>query len=153
MKLIGLFLILNLTLLINAQTVISNQGESYDNGTNSIDFTIGEPIIETNSNGSNTVTQGFHQTKLIVTEIDNLDVNLLIKAYPNPSTGVVFIEIKEFRNLQYSIFDAIGKLVINGQFTNETTEINLTSKPTGQYLLVITNSEQKKLKTYQLIKN
>jgi len=41
------------TLSVSAQEVLSTQGDSYMNGTGSIDFTIGEVIINTGTDGSN----------------------------------------------------------------------------------------------------
>jgi hypothetical protein len=46
---------------LSAQEVISTQGDSYINGNGSIDFTIGEVIIDTGTDGSIFLTQGFHQ--------------------------------------------------------------------------------------------
>ena len=45
---------------VSAQEVVSSQGDSYSNG--SIDFTLGEVIIATGTDGTNDLTQGFHQT-------------------------------------------------------------------------------------------
>ena len=50
------------SLAVTAQEVISTQGESYSNASASIDFTIGEVIINTETAGTNVITQGFHQT-------------------------------------------------------------------------------------------
>lgn len=44
------------------QEVISTQGDSYSNGSGSLNFIIGEVVINTGSDGSNDITQGFHQT-------------------------------------------------------------------------------------------
>lgn len=55
-----LFLLL-ITWSITAQEVMSMQGNSYTNASISIDFTIGEAVIKTVTDGNNTLTQGFHQ--------------------------------------------------------------------------------------------
>jgi hypothetical protein len=46
----------------SAQEVFSSQGEAYSNANGSIDFTIGEVVINTGTDGTNDLTQGFHQT-------------------------------------------------------------------------------------------
>lgn len=46
---------------LTAQEVISTQGDSYTNSNGTIDFTIGETVINTFTNGNTTLTQGFHQ--------------------------------------------------------------------------------------------
>lgn len=52
------------TLTVSAQEVVSIQGEANSNASGSTDFTIGEVIIETGTDGTNDLTQGCHQTKL-----------------------------------------------------------------------------------------
>ena len=59
-NLLLLFLLLT-TWSITAQEVVSMQGNSYTNASISIDFTIGEAVIKTVTDGNNTLTQGFHQ--------------------------------------------------------------------------------------------
>ena len=49
---------------VYAQEVVATQGDSYSNTSGSIDFTIGEVITATGSNGAADITQGFHQTNL-----------------------------------------------------------------------------------------
>jgi hypothetical protein len=48
----------------SSQEVVSAQGDSYSNTSGSIDFTIGEVVINTGTDGNNDITQGFHQTNL-----------------------------------------------------------------------------------------
>ena len=65
-----------LTFLISAvvfalgQEVVSSAGETQTVSDLEISWTIGEPVIETFSLGIPVLTQGFHQSKLIVTAID-----------------------------------------------------------------------------------
>ena len=47
---------------VSAQEVVSTQGDSYSNSNAGIDFTIGEVIINTGTDGSHDLTQGFHHT-------------------------------------------------------------------------------------------
>ncbi len=96
--------------LLSAQEVISTQGDSYDNGTNTIDFTIGEPVIETVSDGSNDVTQGFHQTNLTITNIEDLDVNFSVNIYPNPTSDVINLTIEKYEKITFQIFDMGGEV-------------------------------------------
>ena len=50
------------TFASTAQEVVSTQGDSYSNTSGSIDFTVGEVVINTGTDGTNDLTQGFHQT-------------------------------------------------------------------------------------------
>jgi len=53
---------LALSTITYGQEVVSTQGDSYTNASGSIDFTIGEVVINTGTGGTNDLTQGFHQT-------------------------------------------------------------------------------------------
>lgn len=46
---------------LTAQEVVSAQGDTYTNSSGSIDFTIGEVVINTVTDGTTKLTQGFHQ--------------------------------------------------------------------------------------------
>jgi hypothetical protein len=145
----GLFL---LSVAMSAQEVISSQGNTYSNGTNTVDYTIGETVIATVSNGTNDVTQGFHQTKLTVTSIEDLDVNLNANIYPNPTSDKVVINMDNYENMRFMLFDASGKVIHEAIITSAITEINVSGYAFGNYLLSITDINNTKLKTYQIIK-
>ena len=69
----------------NAQEVISATGRSVENAGYQLSWTVGEPMVETFSSENSALTQGFHQSKLAVTAIDQLSIgNLKLKVYPNP---------------------------------------------------------------------
>ena len=59
------------TINLFSQGVISSQGDSYTDSSASIDFTIGEVVTSTVSNGEKTLTQVFHQTNWSFVSIEN----------------------------------------------------------------------------------
>ena len=147
---IGLFL---LSASVNAQEVISTQGDSYNNGTNTLDFTIGEPVIETVSNGSNDLTQGFHQTNLVITKVEDLNVNFNVSIFPNPTSDLINLTFEKYEGFTLQLFDISGKLLNQLLLSDIKTIISVTQYPKGSYLLTLTNKENKNIKTYQIIKN
>ena len=68
------FLLLFTSVSISAQEVISTQGGSYTSVDVNLDFTIGEVLINTVSDGTNFLTQGFHQTNGNSCDFNNLQV-------------------------------------------------------------------------------
>ncbi|MCX6226513.1 MAG: hypothetical protein NTV01_17485 [Bacteroidia bacterium] len=75
MKRLSLFLILALPLTpaaLMAQEVISSGGTCVKVSGISLSWTVGEPVTETLSSGSLTLTQGFHQTRLSASTIDEI---------------------------------------------------------------------------------
>lgn len=138
--------------VLSAQDVISSQGDSYSNGSNTVDFTIGEPIIETVGDGTNDLTQGFHQTLLIITNLEDYKNTFDVSIYPNPSSEYVGLNVEKFENLSYHLYDINGKLLNNASLNNKSTKINMIDFAKGTYLLTLIDQENNKLKTYQIIK-
>ena len=139
------------TINLFSQGVISSQGDSYTDSSASIDFTIGEVVTSTVSNGEKTLTQGFHQTNWSFVSIENHVPNYEAIIFPNPTDNFLNIKAISFKNVNYSLFDEIGKLVLNGTLYSEKTSLDVSKLHTGLYSLVLNNSENK-LKTFNIIK-
>ena len=140
-----------ITLTASAQEVIATQGDSYSNGNGSIDFTIGEVIIATGTDGNNNITQGFHQTNWNFLGLVNHLPSYEATVFPNPSTDVLNIKATAFENVTYKLYDAKGKLVLMDNLSAEQTLIQVSQLAPGSYSLTLNNKEQL-LKTFKLLK-
>jgi len=83
-------------LLVQGQEVISSQGDSYTNGNGNIDFTIGEVVIATASDGNNDMTQGFHQTNWNFLGLEDFAPLVEVSIFPNPTENMLNIRAKEY---------------------------------------------------------
>lgn len=137
-----------------SQEVLSAAGEDFETSGVKVSWTLGEPVIETFSNGNNFLTQGFHQTKLIVTPVLNLSANGTIRVYPNPVRKFVFIEFENFgkSNAIAELFGSDGKLLIQAKIAKSRTGLDLFKYQNGSYLLKI-SSGNVILNTFKLIKS
>lgn len=151
-----LYLLLLTTFGANAQSisnqVISSYGLSADNGTAQTDVTIGEPITATISDGNNTLTQGFHQTKLIVTSIRETEANNDYNFYPNPVTETLSFTNTNNEHINVQLFDANGKQLWSKLHFVGNQEIDLKNNAPGIYLLKVTDTKNNELKTVKVIK-
>jgi hypothetical protein len=69
---------------VTSPSVISSSGDSYSNGSVIMDYTLGEIVVETHTNSTTILTQGFHQGVLkVTTSVKNIDIKT--KVYPNPT--------------------------------------------------------------------
>ena len=136
---------------ISAQEVVSTQGDSYSNASGNIDFTIGEVIIATGTDGTNDLTQGFHQTNWNFLGVEDFAPNYEAIIYPNPTEDVLNIRTSAFANVTYTLYDAQGKLVMQDKLVAEQTPIQVSLLATGAYSLTLNNGTQN-LKTFKLIK-
>jgi hypothetical protein len=142
---------------ISAQEVVSTQGDSYSNSNAGIDFTIGEVIINTGTDGSHDLTQGFHQTNWNILGVEDFAPDYEASIFPNPTSDVLNIKTSSFENVTYTLYDAQGKLVLQSILAAEVTPIQVSHLAPGAYSLQLTFEEGKKSasksKTFKLIKS
>jgi len=139
---------------ISAQEVISANGETSTVGSNQISWTVGEVIVETVSFGTTVLTQGFHQSKLTVTAIDNLFISgVEIKVYPNPTQDFVNINFNKMPdNAVYRVFDLSGKLLEQKSISSNSSQVDMTRFAGGQYILKLSHKNQQALQTFKIVK-
>ena len=140
------------TISVSAQEVVSTQGESYSNASGSIDCTIGEVIIDTGTDGANDITQGFHQTNWNFLGVEDFAPNYEAIIFPNPTEDVLNIKTSMFENVTYTLYDGLGKLVMQDILSSEQTPIQVSQLAPGSYSLTLHNETQN-LKTFKLIKH
>ena len=151
MKRLLLFGALTLSLNSLGQDVVSTQGDSYTNASGSIDFTIGEVVINTVTDGANDLTQGFHQTNWNFLGVEDFAPNYEAITFPNPTEDVLKIRTSTFENVTYTLYDAQGKLVMQDKLSAEQTPIQVSQLAPGSYSITL-NNETQILKTFKLIK-
>jgi len=139
------------TISVSAQEVVSTQGDSYSNAGGNIDFTIGEVIINTGTNGINDLTQGFHQTNWNFVGLEDHAPSYEAIIFPNPTSEVLNIRTSTFENVTYTLYDAQGKLILQDKLSAEQTLIQVSQLAQGSYSLTLSNKTQN-LKIFKLIK-
>lgn len=142
---------LGIVCFVNAQEVVSTQGDSYSNANGSIDFTIGEVVTETGTDGTTDLTQGFHQTNWNFLGVEDFTPNYEAIIFPNPTEDVLNIRTSSFENVMYTLYDAQGKLVMHNILNGEQTPIQVSQLAPGSYSLTLHNESQN-LKTFKLVK-
>lgn len=147
------------SLAVSAQEVVATQGDSYSNASANIDFTIGEVIIDTGTDGANDITQGFHQTNWNFLGVEDFAPNYEATIFPNPTSDVLNIKTSSFENVTYTLYDAQGKLVMQNILSAEQTPIQVSQLVPGSYSLELIFEEgnegpqsMSKRKTFKLIK-
>ena len=148
---------------VTAQEVVSTQGDSYVTSIGSIDFTLGEVIINTGTDGSHDLTQGFHQTNWNFLGVEDFAPDYEASIFPNPTSDVLNIKTSTFENVTYTLYDAQGKLVLQSILAAEVTPIQVSHLAPGSYSLelifensndgALSLSKRSKSKTFKLIKS
>jgi hypothetical protein len=139
------------SLVVTAQEIVATQGDSYSSASGNIDFTIGEVIINTGTDGVTDLTQGFHQTNWNFVSIEDHVPSYKALIFPNPTSAILNIRTSTFENVTYTLYDAQGKLVLQDKLSSVQTPIQVSQLAPGAYSLILNNDTQN-LKTFQLIK-
>jgi hypothetical protein len=125
-------------------SVNSSGGNTFQNGSVSMDFTIGEPLTNSYQNGALLLTQGFHQpiiSLVNVPEWQEADIQL----YPNPSSSKLTLSFPDDSYDHLTIYDAQGKLLFTSALSGTTFDISVDNWAKGAYKLVITGIQSKQL--------
>lgn len=139
---------------LHSQEVVSTSGGQVENSTAQLSWTLGEPIIETVSDGEYTLTQGLHQSNLLVTAIDEIQrPNFNISAFPNPATDYVELTVERETQdeLSFQLLDSNGKLLLEERFANDKVTIQTADLLPAIYFIKIKEG-QDNIQTFQIIK-
>lgn len=90
-------------------------------------------VVITNSNNCSSEADYVFSTSNVFEWMNDVSV------YPNPVTHVLNFENRTGSELSYNIFDAQGRIVLNGNTKGEMTEINFGTLTNGVYTLQINN--------------
>ena len=134
-----------------SQDVISSQGDTYNDSFASIEFTIGEIVTNTETDGTNDLTQGFHQTNWSFVNIQDHVQDYQAIIYPNPTEDFLNIKVSLYEDVSYVLYDEMGKLILKGLLSSEQTALEVNQLATGRYSLILSNNKEN-LKTFNIIK-
>lgn len=131
--------------------VISPAGSSFTDGTNSLSWTLGEPVTSTVTN-SNVLTQGFQQDNIVITSMDEAEISGEISIFPNPAVEIINVQFNKPQDkTTIELYTIDGKLVLNRMLYSETlSSIDMSGYATGTYILKIKN---KNTKSFQIVKS
>ncbi|MBN8694884.1 MAG: T9SS type A sorting domain-containing protein [Bacteroidetes bacterium] len=125
--------------------VISSAGTSMTDGTTTLEWTMGESVTATLDNTQNMLSQGFHQTYILVTSISNTVVSGL-SVFPNPTINVVNVQFSsDQKNTVVELYSVEGKLLEKHAVNSRSLELDLSAYPAGSYFLRVNNSDTHKL--------
>lgn len=132
-----------------SSSLLSSGGDLFKANNIQMEWTLGDLTTETYKNGSY-VTQGFLQGSPILVvgqkEVRFTNNSSNILAYPNPFTNGFDLEIlntKPTDNLTISVYDMLGKMVLNFNNANALEYINLEHLAASVYMVnVLINNEK-----------
>jgi hypothetical protein len=141
-----------------APSVISSGGDFFSNSAGMIEWTVGEPMIETYSASSFFITQGFHQPEDVNSSIGETGIPVNASVYPNPTADFVNIQFGEDVSGLFviDIYNALGQRMQTEQFSafaSGRKQINLTGYAAGVYFIQVRAVNGKANTTFKITKN
>ncbi len=150
-----LLLFLSICGFYDAQQAIIPSGNNALSTTGSVSYSIGQIIYESQTSATGKVNPGVQQPYEIFTLASNENaVQSTISVYPNPVKDFLTVDFntEKLENSSYQLFDASGKIIIEGNLKSAKSQISARSLAIGMYILRITNAG-KLVKTFKIIKN
>ena len=157
-RLLFIVVALAITNLANAQTaspeLVSSAGESFNNASYQLDWSIGECITQTQSAGSYVITQGFHQNSYVVTAVEDLAKDINISVYPNPTADLLTVNLEASARPSsvLTITDLNGKVLQQAEATADKEQLDFSNYANGVYFLSVKQGNQL-IKSFKIIKN
>lgn len=137
--------------------VISAQGGYAILDDMTLEWTLGEPFIETLASSKNILTQGFHQSFNKTSSLSIKQENFFNSVVsPNPVTDQLHIHLKASQDskLNLSLYEITGRFIkqtlVNSQDSN--ISINIMDLSSGTYILKISSLEDSAIEVHKIIK-
>jgi len=147
---------------VYAQEVITTSGGKAVGSGGFVDYTVGQIAYTTNFSGIYSVAQGVQQPYEIIVETDPqdaLDMTLTCSAYPNPVADFLTLHIENYidEDIQYFLYDAVGKLLKTAKIEKKKTTISMIEYVSSTYTLKViqqrNESMPRKTRVFKIIQN
>jgi len=133
--------------------VIGNAGGHSAQSSAQLTWTLGELSIATFDQPQATLTQGFNQTNLVVTAVENAFPQAWdIKAFPNPVTDVLHVKWEEnAAPVQLRFINQSGQVLFQSKVENASeTDLQVRNYAQGTYFLEVFDEQGVKGKTFKV---
>ena len=153
-----ILLLLSLLCIINtsvSQESINASAQTVKNETGSVSYSVGQTFYSSYANSNGSINEGIQLLFeiLVITGIEETDVQMEYTVFPNPAENYLILEIKDkdFSRMFYQVYNLDGKLLINEKISSAQTTISLRGLAPSTYFIKIMDENQE-VKTFKVIK-
>jgi hypothetical protein len=142
--------------LAKAQQSVSASSGNATGGGGSLSYSIGQAVYTSNSGSSGNLVQGIQQAyEIFLVSINETDLSISLKAFPNPIQDNLTLLLSDYTNEQffYQLIDTQGKLLIKGKIVTPQTQINTAGLLSATYFINVVNKNNKNIQSFKIIKN
>ena len=141
---------------VKAQQSVNTSGSDAVGIGGSVAFSIGLVAYTTNFGSNGSIAQGVqHAYEIYAVGITEEKFDIFLNAFPNPTLGILTIQISDCnnQNLSYQLLDMQGKILNSAKIVAQQSQIDMNLLPNASYFINIINQENKVIKTFEIIKN
>lgn len=134
-------------------SVLSTAGSSPANAQYQIEWTLGQVASGTYENEEFRISEGIHQgSQLLTTGFENLP-GPFIWVYPNPTQGMLFIDLSTIsgNSFQIKLITTEGRILRDKLLVGPKGSFDIGELPAGAYRLLLYD-EQRVIKSFTIIK-
>ena len=115
--------------------------------------TIGEVAIQENTNATIHISEGFLSPQMVQTlDLNTFDLLKNIQVYPNPTVDFVTLTCTNTSSFTLRLVDWNGRVLLDKKFEGKSTQINLSDYANATYMLVLTDTKNKRYTGFKIIK-
>ncbi len=141
---------------MQAQSSINAAGNDATGSGGTAAFSVGQVFYTSYSSSNHSTTQGVQQSyEITISTEDLLQTSADIVAFPNPSTDCLSLRIgmdDADLQLHYEVYDLQGKMLLAAPINSPQTFIYTAQMPAAAYIIRISDSTNKHIKTVQFVK-
>jgi len=147
---------------LQAQETITTAGGSATGYRGSVAYTVGQVVYTTNFGLGSSLAQGVQQPYEISVNPwsgEAMGLTLQCSAYPNPVVDYLTLRIDSYvdENVNYTIYDVAGKLLVTQKVEKKITIISMMEFIPATYYLKVEQSmhatSPRKIKIFKIIQN
>lgn len=141
---------------VKAQESLNTAGGNVSGSAGNIGYTIGQLAFMGMESGDGSSTEGIQQSFEISTAGMNKmsGIDFVIKVYPNPTSNFIVLSLSKLSSgdLNYSLYDLLGKELSNKIIHEELSTISMSGLASGTYILVV-KKKNLTIQTFKITKN
>ena len=136
---------------LSAQTAVVTTGADGPDMT----YSIGQAVAGYAESSEGSITIGvLHAYPLTIDQLPNVENNLQadVSVYPNPTSALLYIEAATDVRLDGELVGSNGQIVLRATDQPSAFTLNMSTLPTGVYLLGLTTTDKLQQTVFQIIK-
>jgi hypothetical protein len=138
-----------------AQQSVHSGGGNVNGTGGSSSFSIGQTFFSAQSGSSGSASQGVQHAYIIIPSgVKKITSDITISVFPNPTSDIIEVESVNQPNtsLFYHLLDLQGKELWNNQLISNKTKIDMANLAAGNYFVIISDSQNKQLHSFKVLK-